>query len=73
MSRYLALFKCELCGEVFVLTEMDDRERAQRAAFFASKGEQSEPNAPMLCDIHICYNGGIGLAKFLGFKQKEGT
>lgn len=72
MSRYLAIFKCELCGETFVAAEMDDRERAQRAALFASKGGQSEPNAPTLCDIHICDNGGIGLAKFVGFKPEEG-
>lgn len=69
MSRYLAFYRCELCGETFAAAEAGDRETAQKAALYASMGEQLQPQGPMLCDIHICDNGNIGIAKFLGFKK----
>lgn len=72
MSGYSALFKCRLCGETFSASEAGGRKTAQRVALFASMGTVSEPQAPTLHDIHICENGGIGIADFLGFKERTG-
>lgn len=69
MSGYSALFKCRLCGETFAASEAGGRKVAEKAAIFASMGKVSEPQAPALHDIHICQNGGIGIADFLGFKE----
>ncbi len=69
MSDYGALFKCRLCGETFITAKTGGRKVAERAALFASMGKVSEPQAPTLHDIHICENGGIGIADFLGFKE----
>lgn len=68
----MSQFKCRLCGETFSPSETGGRKAAEKAAIFASMGQQSEPNAPTLYDIHICDNGGIGIADFLGFLEKEG-
>lgn len=72
MSGYSALFKCRLCGETFTASEAGGRKVAEKAAIFASIGKSSEPQAPTLHDIHICENGGIGIADFLGFKERKG-
>jgi len=69
MSDYSALFKCRLCGETFTTAIAGGRKAAERAALFASMEKVSEPQAPTLHDIHICENGGIGIADFLGFKK----
>lgn len=69
MNGYSALFKCRLCGETFITAGTGDRKTAEKAAIFAAIGEPPEPNGPTLHDIHICENGGIGIADFLGFKE----
>lgn len=69
---YVSLFKCRLCGETFVRSEAGDRKTAERAAMFASMEKPPEPNAPTMLDIHICDNGGIGIADFLGFRERRG-
>ena len=47
------------------------RKAAERAAIYASMGKVSEEQAPDLHDIHICEDGGIGIADFLGFKERK--
>ena len=69
---YMSQFKCRLCGEIFAPSAAGGTKAAEKAAVFASMGTQSEPNAPTLHDIHICNNGGIGIADFLGFVEGEG-
>ena len=71
MSGYSALFKCRLCGETFIAAEAGGRKAAERAAIYASMGKVSEEQAPDLHDIHICEDGGIGIADFLGFKERR--
>lgn len=71
MRRYLAIFKCRLCGETFCAKETGGRETALNAAIFASMGKLPEPNAPTLNDIHSCEDGSIGIADFIGFKEGE--
>lgn len=71
MKSYDALFKCRLCGETFATSTAGGRKAAEKAAIYASMGEVSEPQAPALHDIHICDNGGIGIADFIGFKEME--
>lgn len=72
MKRYLAMFKCRLCGETFAAKEAGGRQTALHTAIFASIGKEPEPNAPTLNDIHICEDGGIGISDFIGYKEKGG-
>ncbi len=74
MTGYKALFRCRLCGETFTTLEAGNGDAALRAALSASAGEVPDPQvpAPALHDIHICARGGIGIADFLGFKEREG-
>lgn len=70
MKRYLAIFKCRLCGETFVAKEAGGRQTALRTAIFASMGKMPEPNAPTMNDIHTCEDGSIGISDFIGYKEK---
>lgn len=73
MRRYLAIYKCRLCGETFGAKEAGGRRTALNAAIFASMGKPPEPNAPTLNDIHCCEDGSIGIADFIGFKEESGA
>lgn len=68
----MSQFKCRLCGEIFAPSEAGGRKAAEKAAVSASMWQQSGPNAPTLHDIHICDNGSIGIADFLGFVERKG-
>lgn len=70
MRKYLAIYKCRLCGETFVAKEAGGRRTALNAAIFASMGKEPEPNAPTLNDIHCCEDESIGIADFIGFKEE---
>lgn len=71
MRRYLAIYKCRLCGETFCAKEAGGRRAALNAAICASMGKLPEPNAPTLNDIHSCEDGSIGIADFIGFKEES--
>ena len=68
---YIALFKCRICCEVYSATETESRNIAQKAAISAVLGKVSDGQDPALHDIHICEDGGIGIADFLGFKRED--
>ncbi len=73
MRKYLAIYKCRLCGETFGAKEAGGRRTALNAAIFASMGKPPEPNAPTLNDIHCCEDRSIGIADFIGFKEESGA
>lgn len=68
MSDYTAIFKCRLCGEQFIGAETGNRKIALNATIGASIGKSFDAQAPTLHDTHICEDGSIGIADFLGFK-----
>ncbi len=71
MAKYKALFKCRLCGKTFINSETSNEIVALNAAIKAIFGKMSEPLVPTLYDIHICDNGGIGIADFIGFRKDD--
>lgn len=45
---------------------------AETAAIEAVTGTISEPLSPAMNDVHQCKSGDIGIADFIGFKEKKG-
>ena len=69
MIEYRAVFKCRICGELFMGVVTGSRKTAERATLNASLGVSSIPMTPHMYDIHYCEDGGIGIADFHGFMK----
>lgn len=61
MAEYKKVFKCCLCGEVFVSGYVRSEYAVRDAFTFSKVWEIIEP--------HNCENGDVGVAKFQGFKK----
>ena len=77
MSEYRATYKCRLCGEEIQRTSTRDKEDVEiqmkntcafSSEFFNPKTAHREARAIP----HMCIDGSIGLAEFLGFRKVEG-
>lgn len=67
--KYLAIFKCRLCGECYEERCTSSKSDALQATICACLGKTLQSQAPVLTDAHYCDNGDIGVSDFQGFRK----
>ncbi len=75
---YKAMFKCRLCGKVYENGAATANRKIVKKAMLhlVCTGKPSEPQAPLLLELHYCNeydNGDIGIADFIGWKEVPET
>lgn len=67
---YKAFFKCRLCGEIFSTVTTENRIMATKIVSHICTNTNSDiALAPDSKETHMCKDGGIGMADFLGFND----
>lgn len=67
---YKAFFKCRLCGEIFSTVTTENRIMATKIVSCVCTNTDSDiALAPDSKEVHMCKDGGIGMADFLGFND----
>lgn len=67
---YKAFFKCRLCGEIFSTVTTGNRIMATKIVNCVCTNTDSDiALAPDSKEAHMCKDGGIGMADFLGFND----
>lgn len=70
--RYKAFHKCRLCGKVYFSGEVTgNRDIVTQAMTEMIVDVHTIPQAPTLIATHICENGNIGCADFVGWQREE--
>ena len=77
MSRFDAVYRCRMCGEIYTDVSTDAGKGNQM--FVAGimyratrRKEPEEPMEPELMEVHFCKNGNIGVADFQGLRLNGG-
>lgn len=70
-KEYRSLFKCRLCGETYESVGTVNKEIAMNAAISACLGKPFQPQAPALNEVHVCKDGGFGIADFQRFTVRD--
>lgn len=68
MILYTAVHKCRMCGEIYEGVKTGGRNFVVQSIIEMDTGKYTIPQAPHLVDIHLCKNGNIGCADFVGWK-----
>lgn len=67
-EKYVNIYKCRLCGEIFSTRLMDDDSYIR--TYLEKMCHQSDGERLPYAH-HVCKNGDIGFADILGFKKLE--
>ena len=77
MEKYMAIYKCRLCGKEFCNSGTGDKDTAATATMYTvleSSGitpQFESPNAPTQFGFHSCKDGSYGMGDFLGMRKTE--
>ncbi|MBP1581123.1 MAG: hypothetical protein J6A26_01835 [Oscillospiraceae bacterium] len=78
MSEYMAVYKCQLCGEMqripqAVKGSTEDIEHLLAKTIFYQKEFGSRPDLVQLMEKmpHRCKDGSLGVSLFVGFKKAQ--
>ena len=77
MSQYIALYKCQMCGEMQRLQQSaegsnDDIEKLLGKIFYYQEHlNQSDLNPVKARIPHRCKDGSLGVSIFAGFKKVQ--
>lgn len=76
MSKYMAMYKCQMCGEMQRLREtvpgsIEDIERLLAKTFVYQDNFGTRPDLNQLRERipHRCKDGSLGVSVFAGFKK----
>jgi hypothetical protein len=78
VSEYRAIYKCRLCGTVFVHhTHANDEDGAAKKivdfALFYSGADVHRRKIPLILQLHKCSDASYGVADFQGMKKVGGS
>lgn len=74
-TRYLAMYKCRLCGKEYGLGKVTSKGKAEEVARDAINQHNITYCFPLIhcMELHSCADGGLGVSDFLGMKCVEDT
>lgn len=78
MSKYIAMYKCRLCGTIFEhhTHANDEDEAAKKIVDFAlvySGADVRRRGIPLIFQFHKCSDASYGVADFQGMKKVGGS
>lgn len=67
---YREIYKCRLCEEIYGSVGTDS-EKTAKYVVKKRMSNATSPKKPDLTELHICADGSLGVADFLGFLKES--
>lgn len=67
---YREIYKCRLCEEIYGSVGADS-EKTAKYVVKKRMSNATSPKKPDLTELHICADGSLGVADFLGFLKES--